>query len=227
MIGPYSVQQLQGTLAPNMPSNLKEIYRYTFWDSLSVAAANTPLIGQHTLFQTPVGSGTQTIFTTNFHGNAGQLPSGQWFAIMGIGVKSMVDLNLSDTTGAILNNALKCQKEAIEYGVMTIMLGSSKMVIDHVPLNKFGAGCGYTSAGWGSSNLTEAGDAAAGWQVLNNCVPIESAMYDLQAWPIIMAPVTNTAIIIDHGNGATGVVVPANTTVTITVFLDGYLYRPA
>lgn len=227
MLRPYTPTEIvQGQFAPNFPASIKEVKRHTFFDTYVEAAATSPMTGDINFFQAPVGSAVAiTRWVTNFHGQGGQLPTGQWFAIHRLGVEVSVDLINSETTFTILNNAILCQRDAIRLGVFTVISGGSKTEIDDIPLSEFGAGSGFTGVEYGSGAAVAALPAGAGSSILNNGVPMEQGMYDLESMPLIMSPGQNWQFLIRYD--AVGVVIPANTIVRLRVKLGGYLYRPA
>ena len=225
MRAPYLPNEIAGNFAPNFPALVKEVKRHTFFDTYVEAAATSPMTGDINFFQAPVGSAVAvTRWVTNFHGQGGQLPTGQFFVIHRIGFEVTVDLINSVTTFTILNDAVLCQRDAVRLGVLEVISGGSKTEIDNVPLSEFGAGSGHTLAGYGSGVAAAALPAGAGSGTLNNGVPVEQGMYDLESMPLVMSPGANWQFIAHYD--AVGVVIPANTILRLRLKLGGYLYRP-
>ena len=230
MRGPSDLTQIDGgALAPSLPVNqVMESKRWTFWDDLIILQAATPVLGDFSFFQTPMGSGAKTRFNTNFHGQ-GMLPSNNFFEIQEIGFAVYVDLYSSITTDTILNNAWIFIFETIKQGVFSLNTGGSKVEVDNVPLGKLGQGYGITGVSCGGTNITAAGAAGGGVFSLNNGVPAEAGMYDMGGQPIVLTPLRSFAPIVSWPVAvpAGSLAIPAGTNLRCYLFFEGYLHRPA
>jgi hypothetical protein len=205
-----------------------EAKRWTFFDDLIILFGASPVLGDFTFFQTPVGSGTKTRFNTNFHGQ-GMLPSMNFYEIQEIGFAVYADLYSSTTTITIVNNAWIFLFECLKQGVFTLVTGGSKVEIDNIPVGKLGQGYGMTGVSLGGQNISPGAAAGGGVFSLNNGIPAEAGMYDLGGEPIVLTPLRSFAPVVSWPVGvpANSLNIPANTNFRAYLYFDGYLHRPA
>ncbi len=150
---------IQAALSDTGVKGLKEVYDYTFYDSVTLATATSQ---RSTLFQA-IGTDPQT---SNFQGT-GYMPSGQAFLITGLRVAFQIGTTLADTIALMKGVSLE------------LTLESSKKYCQGL-LQQFPAGIGATCESF--SGITT---PTAGLSLGNNGIPALANAYRFKR-PVVL-----------------------------------------
>jgi hypothetical protein len=195
---------------PQAPVEFKDVIVEPRYDTLTAVTGTTIL----TFFQNPVGQGTgnfgaagssKTLADTNMD-LAGQLPAGYSFRIMGFRMAFVWNATAADVTTA-LNGA-----------VFSFVVGSKPFVT--VPSRTIPSGNGPWSSG--SAAVATTLVFSSGWPMMGNSFSTTTKPLDLKAtenfkvtltWPGTTPTITSSGFQTTPG-------------LPITMYLDGFLYRP-
>jgi hypothetical protein len=198
---------------PQAPVEFKDVIVEPRYDTLTAVTGSTIL----TFFQNPIGQGTgnfgaagssKTLADTNMD-LPGQLPAGYSFRIMGFRMAFVWSITMADVA-SVFNGA-----------VFSFVVGSKPFVT--VPARTIPSGnAGFVSGNAGSTAAANVAVGTSGWPMMGNSFSTTTKPLDLKAtenfkvalsWPGTTPTVTSAGFQTTPG-------------LPITIYLDGFLYRP-